>query len=89
MNDTQLTEIRKREIIRTLDHNSLVKMPPEMANCAKEIVKDYVLYHSEIIDLCHKIENEFSVLILLQFICSCGMICFLFYQMYDVSTRHF
>lgn len=91
MTETELSEVRKQEIVKAfrLCTGSLVKMPVEMANCANAIAKDYIVYHLEIIDLCHKMDNEFSVLILLQFISSCGMFCFIFYQMYDVSTRNY
>lgn len=61
------------------------KMPGEMLMYSRRIVKEYVVHHLRVINICRTVENEFSILILLQFIASSGMICFILYYLYDVS----
>lgn len=63
----------------------LVKLPPEVQKYAKEIIKEYIVHHLDVLNICMKLEDEFSILVLLQFISSLGMLCFILYQMYDVS----
>lgn len=60
-------------------------MPKEMQKYARIIVREYIIHHLEVINLCKVLEDEFSVLILLQFIASAGMICFILYHLYGVS----
>lgn len=67
----------------------LKRFPAEIQRYAKKVIKEYVIHHLNVFDLCMKMENEFTVLVLLQFISSAGMICFILYQIYDVSCVWF
>lgn len=66
---------------------NIAKMPKEMQTYARQIVREYIIHHLQVINLCKVVEDEFSVLILLQFITSSGMICFILYHLYDVSAH--
>lgn len=83
-----MSAVDKERIIATFKrHNiGLQPLPPEIQKYATEIIKEYIIHHLDVFDLCEKLEDEFSVLVLLQFISSGGMICFILYQMYDVSA---
>lgn len=86
------SQLPKEEIARVIDEykaqkkspGKIVKMPQAMLKYAKKIVREYAIHHLEVIKLCKDLEEEFSILILLQFIASSGMICFILYHLYDV-----
>lgn len=86
------SQLPKQEIVKIIDAytmqknaGKIEKMPREMLKYAKRIVREYVIHHLEVINLCEVLEKEFSFLILLQFIASSGMICFILYHLYGVS----
>lgn len=60
-------------------------LPPEIQKYATHIVKECARHHLDIINLCMQVEDEFSVLILLQFLASLTMLCFNLFQLYIVS----
>lgn len=60
-------------------------LPPQIQKYATHIVKECARHHLDIIDLCMQVEDEFSVLILLQFLASLTMLCFNLFQLYIVS----
>lgn len=61
-------------------------LPPQIQKYATHIVKECARHHLDIIHLCEKVEDEFSVLILLQFLASLTMLCFNLFQLYIVSN---
>lgn len=88
LEQSKLPAVHKEKIIASFRRHSigLQKLPPEIQKYATEIIKEYTIHHLDVFNLCDKLEEEFSVLVLLQFISSGGMICFILYQMYDVSA---
>lgn len=62
-------------------------LPPQIQKYATAIVKDCVRHHLEIIKVSEEVEDEFSILILLQYLTSIFMICFNLFQLYIVQTQ--
>lgn len=85
--------LRKEEIDKLIESYTNSKspvvqeaLPPPIQKYASRIVKECARHHSDIVRLCEKVEDEFSVLILLQFLASLTMLCFNLFQLYIVST---
>lgn len=84
-------EIDRLIAIYTKNRNPMVQeaLPPEIQKYATRIVKECARHHLDIINLCEKVEEEFSVLILLQFLASLTMLCFNLFQLYIVRATIF
>lgn len=80
-------EIDKLIEIYTNNKNPVLQeaLPPEIQKYATHIVKECARHHLDIINLCMQVEDEFSVLILLQFLASLTMLCFNLFQLYIVT----
>lgn len=84
--------LKKEEIDRLIkiytDNKSPIlqeALPPQIQKYATHIVKECARHHLDIINLCMQVEDEFSVLILLQFLASLTMLCFNLFQLYIVT----